>query len=405
MQLIHQYNALPSFRVLMLILFFVFGFKFIEKKHKQSLMHILDSTPLNFTWCIQKCIKNKHCQGFSFNVSGCKTYYFVPDYALIESKESIYVKDELYNGLFHDDYLVIPNLAPKNCYLPLCDVISSEDLEVSLQSTRIKADFYLKFEEYPLIMAPSQYWKNITANTTIYDCLSQCDSYEGCLAVQYVFNDTMCAMLDVWPGEFIEINKDMVTSTDYHAELFLKIDHHSLGYSIHLNNNQKYTKLKEYTSNTIIDCLQSCNEISECEYVYYNTICHLLTSGDVEITFNDNFVGNIFVKIDMAQLGLSATLNTTKSTRSTRTTAKFTFSRGLPDRNFYSFSRSSQFLWVICILDYVDYCINRIYSRHDIFLLLDAALEYKKKIGKFFNSNSSIRKGRGQTTYSRLGKA
>eukprot|EP00835_Amoeboradix_gromovi_P005938 NODE_619_length_5923_cov_0.480769.p2 type:complete len:303 gc:universal NODE_619_length_5923_cov_0.480769:757-1665(+) len=262
-----------------MLLLSVIASAFTEIKNSISALHVIDRIPDTTLNCKSKCETDTFCQGFSFASGICTTYFYLPQFTREHDKtNSIFIKNEQYRGVFSNGYLVMRRTSFENCSENICTVNATDKLVKSNRSSRIKTDLDLKFENLPLVSTAAQYWKNVTNNSTIHDCLSKCDTYGSCLAVQYTFNSTSCAMLDVWPGEFVEIDSSEVLADSMDTEFFLKIDYKDFGFQI--SNGVPILNDTSIRNLTINDCTDTCAGKPACSGIYYaNNNCHLLSKG------------------------------------------------------------------------------------------------------------------------------
>ena len=263
-----------DFREMILIPMVVHS-NFVEFKHKTSIEHVIYTTTASLYQCERICLKDTFCQGYSQSNLTCTTFFYLPDFSRVYSEsQSLFVKDEPFKGAFSDGYLIMRRTSPKECDKPICEVTEKQELVSSEKSSKIKTTLGLRFEDYPLVSSPSQYWKNVTDNTTLYDCLSQCDVYPTCMAIQYIFNSTTCGMMSVWPGELFEINgQEVISSHDLDVELFLKIDYKEHGFKV----NKTVPKLNRRNIDlSIKDCMAKCAEDPICTSIYYDKSCYLI---------------------------------------------------------------------------------------------------------------------------------
>ena len=288
---------------------------FIEVPNRISKLHIIETLKISHSQCRIHCEKDSFCQGYTQIEGECTTYFYLPQFVRQASKHSLFLKKSVTGGAFNKGSLIMRRSSFESCNDNICSYDGKQKLVASNRSSKVLTNLTAKFENLPFVSTPSQYWRNVTDNTTILECLSQCDSYTRCLAVQYIFNNTFCAMLDVWPGDFYEIDRlEAITSVNLDAELFLKIDFIELGYSI----TDKHPPLhKRALDVPVNECMNKCTNIPDCEGFYYNELCNLVFNNETESIpniMNGIYFERIISLDNGTNLSILSTFSTEKST-------------------------------------------------------------------------------------------
>eukprot|EP00834_Sanchytrium_tribonematis_P005109 NODE_289_length_10645_cov_0.615115.p3 type:complete len:386 gc:universal NODE_289_length_10645_cov_0.615115:6543-7700(+) len=346
---------------------------FKEVKNSYSHQHIIEKIDVTENQCLNICAKDEFCMGYSHDNVVCTRYFYLPQFSMESSSFSLFIKDSPFPGSFFDHQIFMRRACTNNCDGYICDYEIGDKWYPCNNSIAMTTNLTLKFENHPLLIAPFQYWKNISDNTSLFECLLNCDKYPSCNAVQYIFNDTTCAMLDVWPGELLESDINHLRSKNLDGELFLKTDYHSLGFRL----SNTIPILSDSSLNiTLNECLNFCKTEKQCQSVYYDTRCYLYYE-DIHL-LDSQKEGLHFIKME------AAVVATTTTKFANKTTIKTTKS---PSGILYLFRRFNQYR-CSSFFDYFDNSICRIHNCHHIFLLFYSALECSKRNGYCFKESS-----------------